>query len=417
MAWIKFPNQMNDLLKLRRALSTAAAIKPTNLKDDGIYGDALLNNGVIKTGKTKRELRLLPTSRQPHRTTARGLREMFRLLGCMVESNGRVSLTGDGRAIANATGAVLAPRERATWLKLVSQLRFPHPQYPAISPGVTSVRPAHVLLAMLVTGPLPSQGLAMAFTASNEGSREIAACRRRAARWTSRRARSLARQVGTTESELKNNAKVFPGILEQLGLIRREAGTARIEPLGLRFVGSSGIPAGGTPPRKKGITRPKRREIRSTSSAPWTPSAPDSSDLLEKARLRLLRLERANQDHQAALSIMASWLRRRGFKTFEADYDILATKKSLWILLEIKSIAAAAVRSQLMRAIGQLAYYAALSVRKPPKGTELVRAVVFDRPFSDQRVQRVLKNEGISLLWIDGKSVEFGSDKTFAKLA
>ena len=419
MAWIKFPNQINDLLKLRRSLAVASGLKSSELRDDGIYGQALLDASIIRTKKSKQEQEALPFSRQPHRTRARGLRELFVLIGCMAKQGDNFVLTTSGKAIAKQLGPTITPTEQATWQNLISSLTFPHRQYPSVSPpGIGPMRPAHVVLAMLEKGPLPAQGLALAFSAKDESMRQINQARSRAERWSTEEARVIANEVGTTESELRNNSKVFPGMLEQLGLIRRVGGTAYINPAGLLMLGAA--PPIGTQPRaserRNHSGRPKGRPIRPNRDKPWSPNPVDPDDLAERSQLRLLKLERANKSHQAAVEAAAGWLQRSGFKTLEADYDILAQRGSLWLLIEVKSVSSSSVRSQVMRAIGQLAYYAAVSIPRPRTGVRLIRGVLLDQAVSDERMQRVLDQEGICLMWVEGDGIGVADSKLLAEI-
>jgi hypothetical protein len=177
MAWVKFPNQINDLLKLRRALAVAVELSPEELRDDGIYGEALLEAGVIRTQIDRETLANLPSSRQPHRTTARGLRQHFMLLGCMRPVTDGVALTEEGMTIAGQQGDAISPTEYEIWRSLLSELTFPHPLYPDLSEGVVRIRPTHVILAILEPGPVPTRGLALAFSAVDESSNEIARVR------------------------------------------------------------------------------------------------------------------------------------------------------------------------------------------------------------------------------------------------
>jgi len=405
VVWVKFPNQINDLLKLRAALTVAATLTPTELRDDGAYGRALLDAGVIRTGKTPQELAALPTSRQPQRTTARVLRQQFILLGCMIPAEGGIHLTQPGQSVAAQIGEALTASELEIWRELISQLRFPHPLYPDLSEGVASVRPAQVILAMLEPGPLPAQGLAVAFAVADESQQRIGNARQLAAGLTTQTAAQIATQIGTTPSELRNNAKVFPGLMEQVGLIRRESGTAWIEPAGLIMLGAPAAAGEGAHQLGPPLPLPTPRQITPGPQTAWAPEPVDPNDLAERARMRLLRQERASIDHQTAVELASQWLTGHGFETFAADYDIWACRHDLWLLIEVKSLGAASVRRQTTSAIGQLAYYARLSLPEPPAGTRLVRAVLYDRDPRNQLATSVLDAEGIAPMWIHDGTV------------
>lgn len=144
-----------------------------------------------------------------------------------------------------------------------------------------------------------------------------------------------------------------------------------------------------------------RRPVNVGDSQVWVPPVLDPADAFERAQRRRLKLERANIDHQRAVRIVDSWLRELGFSTFEADYDILATRTNLWVLVEVKLIRTADPRRQTIAAIGQLACYASLSIGPLPSETALVKVVAFDRHPSDARSLFVLESEGIQTVWVE----------------
>lgn len=407
MPWIKFPNQINNLLKLRRALHLASSMPANHLRDDGIYGEALLNAGVITTRKSRTQLAQLPNSRQPHRTSARGLREMFILLGCMNPVGNRVRVAASGRLIAQSTGQVLATTERTTWIRLLSQLQFPHPRYPNLAAGVISVRPLFITLAMLDGGPLPAQGLAFAFSVATESRADIQKARSLARRLTRASENRLARSVGTTVSELRNNAKVFPGILEQLGLIRRAGGVAHITPAGQAILASVTVRVGTSRRR----TRPASRPVNTTANVAWAPPPVDPNDVVERRQLRLVKAERANSNHRDAVACMNAWLVANNFRTAESDYDILARKGQIRVLIEVKSITPSNTRSQIIKAIGQLAFYAAVSAPRTSANTESYRMVFFDCRPNDAQGMQTLTDEEIKVAWVETGQVVFADTR------
>jgi hypothetical protein len=64
-----------------------------------------------------------------------------------------------------------------------------------------------------------------------------------------------------------------------------------------------------------------------------------------------------------------------------------------------------------MLAIGQLAYYRAVSVPRSPKKVPLYRAVVFNRSINDAGALRALEYEGIEVLWMDQGEPRFANSK------
>src|SRR5580704_3870562 len=100
-----FPNQVANLEKLAEGLRCIERLNSErrNARDDGVLGEALVRAGVSGTGHTPvrvevylRAQRLKTSDRQSFRTTARGLRELYRLLGLIDQGAAAVSLTPAG---------------------------------------------------------------------------------------------------------------------------------------------------------------------------------------------------------------------------------------------------------------------------------------------------------------------------------
>ena len=388
---IKFPNYINDLRKLRRALRVASMLTSAQLADDEFYGYELLHADVIRTKVPEAELRQRPRQNQGPITQGRGLPQMFILLGMMERVYDGLALTDTGTDIAAQEGATVTDEERRLWQEAVLGLRFPHQAYPDISPADVNMRPAHVMLSMLASSPLPSQGLAVAFAAVSESSGEIERLRQLALRWGVDDEATLAAEAGTTRSELKNNAKVFPGLLEQCRLIRRKSGQAHIEPRGLEVLN---IDSTQRTPRRQ-----RARPILPGQPRAWVPTAVNPDDAVERALLRATRLEKASLRHQETLQEISRMLRAKRFDTTEADYDILAKRDDLWLLIEVKTLSDRNARRQTISALGQLAFYYQEIKEEASAGTTIYRVVAFDRAMPDQRIRAVLTQEGVRTMW------------------
>ncbi len=393
MPWTKFPNQMNDLRKLRRALQVAESLAPAEVADDERYGYALLDAGVIRVSRPVEEVRILPASKQGPITTGRALPQMLLLLEMLERTpDGGLALTAAAKAVASQEGSTLGAREIAAWREAVLGLHYQ-------SDGV-DMRPAWVALKMLGAGPLPSQSLALAFAAASESEQEISRLRALAETWQSDVVSDLASECGTTVSELRNNAKVLPGLLEQCGLIVREQGAARVEPLGLETLGQSAAPS--KPNQYAGSSQVQPRPITEGQPRAWAPAPVDPDDAAEAALLRRQRLERASASHEKALQAIAKWLRTAKFETLESNYDILAKRRDMWLLIEVKSITERNARGQTITAIGQLAFYYYDVSRSAPTHIAVHRLVGYQRPCHDPKILGVLDQEGIVASWIDG---------------
>ena len=94
-------------------------------------------------------------------------------------------------------------------------------------------------------------------------------------------------------------------------------------------------------------------------------------------------------------------LHAKRFDTTEADYDILAKRDDLWLLIEVKTLSDRNARRQTISAIGQLAFYYQESKEEASGGTTIYRVVAFDRAMPDQRIRTVLMQEGVRMMWIE----------------
>ncbi|MXX80499.1 MAG: hypothetical protein F4Y69_05615 [Chloroflexi bacterium] len=301
------------------------------------------------------------------------------------------------------------------WRASLLGLRFPHEAFPEKT-GDASFRPAHVMLSMLEQGPVPGQGLAFAFAAGSELPNEIQRLRNLAARWSDQNSQALAAEASTTVSELRNNAKVFPGLLEQVGLIRRSDGWAYATTDGLDALGVGR----GAPPalQTSSVTGRRRRSrpIGEEGPTSWVPDPIDPEDAAERAFLGILRRERANSAHEAALYQLNDWLLERGFRTAQAEYDILATRGNVQVLVEVKSLSAKNRRTQTVRAIGQLAYYHHGLTQDAHEHQPIVRMTFFDREPGDPTILSVLEQENIQVAWVDDDQHILFADPGFHQL-
>lgn len=144
----------------------------------------------------------------------------------------------------------------------------------------------------------------------------------------------------------------------------------------------------------------RSRPVSKDAPSPWVPEPAQQDDAEEKRLLRLLRAERANATHQRTTVACATWLEQRGFEVTEADYDLLAIGRHLTLLIEVKSVNDMNERRQTITAIGQLAYYRALSISGEIRASA-IRVVLFDHKPHNPSVLQTLGSEEIVGAWID----------------
>ena len=95
-------------------------------RDDGVFGPALVRAAVAGTGHRPvpvddyiRQQLIKSPSNQSFRTTARGLRELYRLLGFIDDSGAQVDVTVSGRQIAAFAGLALDAKQIEFWRRII----------------------------------------------------------------------------------------------------------------------------------------------------------------------------------------------------------------------------------------------------------------------------------------------------------
>src|SRR2546421_6869908 len=150
-----FPNQIADLGKLAQGLQCIVQVlaEGRNPRDDGVLGEAMVRAGILGTGHTPvpvdeyiREQLTKTEDRQSFRTSARGLRELYRLLGLIDHTGGTVIVTPDGRQAAAFAGQPLALAQIKFWRRVISN--FQH-----FGGDQTASHPYQVLLRLVARRP------------------------------------------------------------------------------------------------------------------------------------------------------------------------------------------------------------------------------------------------------------------------
>src|SRR5579885_447242 len=126
-----FPNQIADLRKLAAGMRCLAEIVDggDDAKDDNIFGQGLVHAGVAGTGHKpmaveayiKQQLAKKPSD-QSFRTTARGLRELYRLMALIDDTGANVEVTELGRQAAAFAGSSLDATQIAFWRRIIRNM-------------------------------------------------------------------------------------------------------------------------------------------------------------------------------------------------------------------------------------------------------------------------------------------------------
>jgi hypothetical protein len=219
-----FPNQVAELPKIAFGIRCLVDIEAAgrNGKDDGVFGGALVRAGVAGTGHTptaieeylEAQLRK-PISGQSFRTTARGLRELYRLMGLIDDSGAVVVTTALGKAAAAYAGQPWNKVQIDFWRRVISSIEH--------SDDRGTSHPYQVLLRLVARRPGISRAkCALALEARDDSATELD----RITQLADLSEERIKARIGATKSNWDNAKKVLPRFAERLlDVIRSKDGT------------------------------------------------------------------------------------------------------------------------------------------------------------------------------------------------
>ncbi len=411
-----FPNQIANLVKLARALGVAqeAAVRGENIRDDGVLGEALVRAQVLGTGHTPRpideyldEQRQRQPSLQSHRTSARGLRELFRLMRCMEEDSvaNAAWLTPLGETLARNSLDELSEAERAQWRVAIASIRLGSPV-----DGVS--HPYQVLLRLVAARPgITRAKSALCLEATDDSVAELERICLLADVDSEDEIR--ARIGGETPSNWDNAKKVLPAFAEQLGDIEK-----RGHNLHLPAAAPAALPPNPEviPQVMQGQPRPRRARTQGRRVDPATiaragvetdeanlPSIVRVPTPEEVAATNALRAERLTRHNQIVRQV-AVRLNVMGASLHEDPFDCLARIDDRAILIEVKTLSGEVEdeRSRVRDALSQLLYYCQFAL--PADCPEPLKIALFESKPSDEHIEW-LASAGIHTLWCDGDAL------------
>lgn len=417
-----FPNQINDLVKLSRALGVATQLTPEEIRDDGTYGEALVRAEVL-AGRTPRpveeyltEQRARPHSQQSHRTSARGLRELFRLMALMEEDEQRAWLTPLGQQLARADMTPLSDAERAQWRVAISRIRLgSHDR------GIS--HPYRVLLRLVNARPGITRAMcALALEAVDDSDEELARVLQLADTGDEDVVWERIGGEANRRSNWDNAKKILPAFAEQLGDVLKDRQSlfpigqplpARPEPIQAEVQ-----PAGERDAPAEAVERPaepirvNHREVNSDTIAragqqsdehatPPELNIPDEAAIAATNAIRAERLTR----HNRLVRAVAQRLARAGASLVEDPFDCFARMDDGDLLIEVKTLSghAADERARVRDALAQLLYYRSFAL--PEDCDEAVLVAMFEARPSDQHINW-LQEQGIAVVWANGADFE-----------
>lgn len=402
-----FPNQVAELPKLSKAMQCIVRLtdRGEQAKDDGILGEALVHARVAGTGHTpmpiQEYLRIQRTkslSNQSFRTTARGLRELFRLLGFIDDSGPDVSVTDSGRQAAAFADQPISAEQLVFWRRTVRNLTH--------SGGdATESHPYQVLLRLVARKRgITRAKCALALDAKDDSQTELD----RIAQLADLPESEIIRRVRITKSNWDNAKKVLPKLAEQLGDVIRTGDSYNIaDAPGRASSGPAAPPAGA---RRAAVRAPRTsRQVtpdiigRAATAEDFDEFAAtrevDQATAAEGIRSRRNRLRR----HNLIVQRLAARLAAAGGELYEDPFDVLALIRTVGILGEVKTLdgTEADERDRVLEALGQLLYYQAFLLPAAAGQASIRMVACFERRVSNDHI-RFLNERNIAVIWQEG---------------
>ncbi len=409
-----FPNQVADLNKLATGMQALVRVLDggQDAANDGVLGAELVRAGVAGTGHAPMPIdaylelqRSKSTSNQSFRTTARGLRELYRLFGFIDDSGARVIVTPTGRQAAHFAGAALGPEQIEFWRRVIRNV--------AHGGGQTEEsHPYQVLLRLVGRMPgITRAKCALALEARNDTAAELD----RIAALADYDEDVIRARIGVSQSNWDNAKKVLPSLAEQLGdvavVVRDRVKTYRLADA----PGKADVPdgPGSAPPFARPPTATPRAPRSSRSVTPETigragtadrsdevappPPSADPAAAAAAIRLRQDRLRR----HNLLVQALARRLAACGARLHEDPFDILALIDSIGILVEVKSLDGTDddERLRVRDALSQLLYYEAFAAAPIVRKDAIRKIACFERPISEDHRVWLNTEAEIGVIW------------------
>lgn len=403
-----FPNQIAELERLSQGLQTIVQVLAAgrNPRDDGVLGQAMVRSGVLGTGHIPkpvdqyiREQLTKTQDRQSFRTSARGLRELYRLLGLINEMGGTVIVTPEGHQAASYAGQPLGPAQIEFWRRVISN--FQH-----LGGDRRASHPYQVLLRLVARKPgITRAKCALALEARDDSQEELD----RIVELADLPEDEIRERIHVSESNWDNAKKVIPRFAEQLGDVIKTGQNYRLADA----PGLAGLAIPPAPPVARvaeGAAPRRPRSARAVTPAtigaaglaerdePEVPPIPDPAAAAAAIASRLARLRR----HNELVRALATRLQAAGMALFEDPFDVLAVLGQAGILGEVKTLDGSAEdeRDRVRDALAQLLYYEAF-VTAPVAGEATIHKVAFfERPITDGH-RGWLNSSAIATIWMD----------------
>lgn len=405
-----FPNQVAELPKIALGMKCLVDLEVAgeNGKDDGIFGEALVREGVAGTGHTpkpveeyiKQQLKK-PISGQSFRTTARGLRELYRLMGLIDDSTGHLHTTDLGRRAASFAGAAWDQNQIDFWRGVISNIVH--------TDASGTSHPYQVLLRLVAERPGISRAkCALALEAHDDSAAEL----KRIASLADLAENKILERTRVTKSNWDNAKKVLPRFAEQLGdVVRSPDGTYVLADAPGRADDTG--PAAATTRAEQADTKAtapraprSSREVTADTigkaglAEKWDEvPTPTLSDPAAQAATNKLRADRLRR-HNLLVREFAKLFTDASAKIFEDPFDILALFKTDGVLVEVKTLDGTEPdeRERVRDALGQLLYYEGFLTAAVAGKAPIHKIACFEKKISDSH-REWLNQHGVGVVW------------------
>lgn len=410
-----FPNQVADLAKLAKAMQCIVRLEGRQAKDDGVLGEAMVRAGVAGPGHGHqpvedylRSQRLKKLQNQSHRATARLLRELFKVLGFLIEGEGSVRVTELGHRAAAFADSPMNQQQITFWRRAIHNMSHDG------GDGRES-HPYQVLLRLIARRPgIEKEKLALALEAADDSRQELDRILGLAELPPDRiRHQIVVSRTGgpVTETTWANAVKVLPHFAEQLGdvIVTGPRGRTRYQIAdapGREDVGTAAAPAARMPrqaapraPRTARAVTPDTIGQAGTAESFDEVDVRTLADPAATARARRDRLRR----HNLMVKKLAARLAATDVELFEDPFDILGIIEEIGIMVEAKTLDGTVddERARVREALSQLLYYPAFLVSPVVSEDAIKKIACFERRISDAHI-KWLNDNGIAVIWQDG---------------
>ena len=414
-----FPNQVADLAKIALGMRTLVRLVDAGdtARDDGVFGEGLVRAGVAGTGHLQMPVdlyiaaqRTKKPSNQSFRTTARGLRELYRLLDFIDDSSDQVVVTPLGRQATTFAGQ-----------PLVTQIDFWRSTIRVMDSVDQASHPYQVLLRLVGQKPgIIRAKCALALEARDDSPEELA----RIAALADLPEADIRRRLGVSTSNWDNAKKILPSWAEQLGdvIVTRRGGVKMY-----RLADAPGRANAGPPPipaapdleraiphtREHAVPRAprtSRRVIPDTIGRAGTAERNDPEFEIQRnvddpraaAAAVSQRLDRLRR-HNLIVQALATRLAHADAQLYEDPFDILALFATVGILVEVKTLDGTDIdeRVRVREALGQLLYYEPFTAAPLAGQATIHKIACFEAAISGYH-SAWLNHSGIGVIWTVG---------------